>query len=146
MLFHDLLTRQGILDSWSRSWKLPFTLGGEVAGEVVGVGRNITQFKVDNMNQISLKDQSPIILKPADRVVAFPPRKAWAEYVVCKADQCFIIPDKMTYDDAVALILDGMVAYSLLFEMGGLKIGAPRGLRATPKNVLMHSSAGGLVR
>lgn len=78
--------------------------------------------------------------------MALPPRKAWAEYVVCKEEQCFKLPINMTYNDAVAITLDGMVAYSMLFEMGGLKIEDPSGLRTRRKTVLMHSSAGGLVR
>ena len=77
--------------------------------------------------------------------MALPERKAWAEYVVCKAEQCLRIPDDMTYDQAVALAVDGMVSYALLFEMGGLRVDDPCGLSASRKNVLMHSSAGGLV-
>ena len=77
--------------------------------------------------------------------MCLPERKAWAEYVACKEEFCFRIPDEMTYDEAIALTVDGMVSYALLFEMGGLKVDDPCGLSASRKNVLMHSSAGGLV-
>lgn len=68
--------------------------------------------------------------------MALPERKAWSEYVVCRVDFCFKIPEKMNYHDAVALTVDGMVAYSLLFSMGNLSTG---------KAVLLHSTPGGLV-
>lgn len=78
--------------------------------------------------------------------MALPERKAWAEYAVCKAEHCFRMPDDMTYDEAVALTVDGMVSYALLFEIGGVRVDDPCGLSASRKNVLMHSSAGGLVK
>lgn len=78
--------------------------------------------------------------------MALPERKAWAEYVVCKAQHCFVIPDEMSCNEAVALAVDGMTAYSLLFEMGGLKTDEDLcGLTAKRINVLMHSSPGSLV-
>lgn len=55
VLFHDLLVRQGILDSWVRSLKLPFILGSEAAGEIVGVGRNVADFKVKVLKFFPLK-------------------------------------------------------------------------------------------
>lgn len=147
VLFHDLLVRQGILDSWVRSLKLPFILGSEAAGEIVGVGRNVADFKVKVLKFFPLKAKCywKILWQPGDRVMALPERKAWAEYVVCKAEHCFRIPDEMNYDEAVALTVDGMVSYALLFEMGGLTVDDPCGLSASRKNVLMHSAAGGLV-
>jgi NADPH:quinone reductase-like Zn-dependent oxidoreductase len=41
------MTRHGILDSWVRSVKPPFIMGSEVAGEIVGIGGNVTNFKVN---------------------------------------------------------------------------------------------------
>ena len=71
-----------------------------------------------------------------DRVMAVPERNAWSEYVVCREEYCFKIPDQMSYHDVVALTVDGILAYSLLFEMGNLCPG---------KNILLHSTPGGLV-
>jgi hypothetical protein len=42
----------------------------------------------------------------------------------------------MSYNEAVALAVDGIVAHSLLFQMGNLSPG---------KAVLLHSTPGGLV-
>ena len=49
MSFHDLLTCQGTLDSWVHSLKLPFIMGSEVSGEVIGVGRNVLDIKVNEV-------------------------------------------------------------------------------------------------
>lgn len=68
--------------------------------------------------------------------MALPERKAWSQYVVCRAEHCFKIPDEMNYHDAVALTVDGIVAYSLLFQLGNLRPG---------KAILLHSTPGGLV-
>ena len=80
--------------------------------------------------------------------MGLPERKAWAEYVVCKAEHCFVIPDEMSCNEAVALTVDAMIAYSLLFEMGGLKTEEDLcGLiEQRENNILMHSSTGSLVR
>ncbi|XP_046632252.1 synaptic vesicle membrane protein VAT-1 homolog-like [Daphnia pulicaria] len=115
--FHDTMTRNGILDNWVRSTKPPFIMGSEVAGEIVGLGKNVTDLKL------------------GDRVMALPERKAWSEYVVCREEYCFKIPDQMSYHEAVALTVDGIVSHSLLFQMGNLSPG---------KAVLLHSTPGGL--
>jgi hypothetical protein len=45
--FNDIMTRNGMLDTWVRSLKVPFIMGSEVAGEVVGLGRNVINLKVN---------------------------------------------------------------------------------------------------
>lgn len=69
-------------------------------------------------------------------MIALPERGAWSDYVVCRAEYCFNIPAEMNYHDAIALTTNGIIAYTLLFELGGLRPG---------KSVLMHSAPGGLV-
>lgn len=115
--FNDIMTRNGMLDNWAKTWKMPFIMGSEVAGEIVGLGRNVTNLKL------------------GDRVMALPERFAWSEYVVCREEYCFKIPDRMNYNDAVALTVDGIVSHSLLFQMGNLSPG---------KSILLHSTPGGL--
>jgi NADPH:quinone reductase-like Zn-dependent oxidoreductase len=44
--FHDVMTRNGMLDNWVRSLKTPFIMGSEVAGEVIGLGKNVTELNV----------------------------------------------------------------------------------------------------
>jgi D-arabinose 1-dehydrogenase-like Zn-dependent alcohol dehydrogenase len=44
--FDDVMTRNGMLDNWVRSLKAPFIMGSEVAGEVIGLGKNVTELNV----------------------------------------------------------------------------------------------------
>ena len=73
--------------------------------------------------------------KVGDRIVALPECQAWCEYPICSANCCYKIPDDMNYHDAVAIAADGIVAYTLLFELGALR---------PHKCVLIHSAPGGL--
>ena len=41
------MTRNGMLDNWAKTWKMPFIMGSEVAGEIVGLGRNVANLKVN---------------------------------------------------------------------------------------------------
>ena len=92
-------------------------MGSEVAGQIIAVGSSVTGLKV------------------GDRVVALPEFQAWCEYPICPSACCYKIPDDMTYHEAVAVAADGVIAYTLLFEMGALRPG---------KCVLIHSAPGGL--
>ncbi len=112
------MMRQGLLDNWVRRLKAPFIMGSELAGEIVGLGRDVQDFQL------------------GDRVVAFPERRGWSQYATCRFDCCFKIPQEMSYHDAIAITLNGIVAYSLVFELGNLR---------PNKTVLLHSAPGGLV-
>ncbi|XP_054278604.1 synaptic vesicle membrane protein VAT-1 homolog-like [Macrosteles quadrilineatus] len=112
--FQDLMVRQGVIDSLP---KTPFILGFECAGEVEAVGEGVEKFKV------------------GDRVVALPEYKAWAELVSVPQTYVFPLPSDMSFLDAAALTMNYIVAYILLFELGGLAPG---------KSVLVHSAGGGV--
>ncbi|XP_067002392.1 synaptic vesicle membrane protein VAT-1 homolog-like [Anabrus simplex] len=112
--FQDLMVRQGAIDSPP---KTPFILGFECAGEVEEVGEGVEGFKV------------------GDRVVALPEYRAWAELVAVPARYVYHIPDGMAFLDAAAITMNYLVAYILLFELGGLAPG---------KSVLVHSAGGGV--
>nr|CAD7396044.1 unnamed protein product [Timema cristinae] len=103
--FQDLMVRQGAIDSPP---KTPFILGFECAGEVEEVG---------------------------DRVVALPEYRAWAELVLVPAQYVYHLPPGLSFLDAAALTMNYLVAYILLFELGGLSPG---------KSVLLHSAGGGV--
>ena len=133
------MTRNGMLDSWVKTFKTPFIMGSEVAGEVVGLGKNVNELNVSVkflLFRPCCKKKTCVRLQLGDRVMCLPERKAWGEYVVCHVEHCFRIPDEMSYNDAAALTVDAIVAYSLLFQMGSLNPG---------KAVLLHSTPGGLV-
>ncbi|XP_014243553.1 synaptic vesicle membrane protein VAT-1 homolog-like [Cimex lectularius] len=112
--FQDLLARQGALDA---PMKTPFIMGFECAGEVEQVGEGCEKFKV------------------GDRVVALPEYKGWAEVVAVPEQYVFAIPSNMNFQDAAAIAMNYLVAYVLLFEIGGLSPG---------KSVLLHSAGGGV--
>lgn len=42
-----------MLDNWVRSLKTPFIMGSEVAGEVIGLGKNVTELNVSSYYHIS---------------------------------------------------------------------------------------------
>lgn len=112
--FQDLMVRQGAIDSPP---KTPFILGFECAGNVEEVGPGVEGFKV------------------GDSVVALPEYRAWAELVAVPAKYVFPLPNGMTHLDAAAIAMNYIVAYVLLFELGGLAPG---------KSVLVHSAGGGV--
>ncbi|KAF5272413.1 hypothetical protein FQA39_LY07881 [Lamprigera yunnana] len=70
-----------------------------------------------------------------DQVVALPEYRAWAELVAVPAKYVFKLPQGMSPQDAVAIIMNYIVAYILLFGLGGLSNG---------KSVLVHSAGGGV--
>lgn len=112
--FQDLMVRQGAIDSPP---KCPFILGFECAGEIEQIGEGVEGFAV------------------GDLVVALPEFRAWAELVTVPAKYVFKLPQGMTPQDAAAITMNYIVAYILLFELGGLCPG---------KSVLVHSAGGGV--
>ncbi|KAJ9576038.1 hypothetical protein L9F63_007138, partial [Diploptera punctata] len=122
--FQDLMVRQGVIDSPP---KTPFILGFECAGEVEEVGEGVEDFKVN----ISIPSYS----FAGDRVVALPEYRAWAELAAVPSRYVFKIPADLSYLDAAAMAMNYLVAYILLFELGGLTPG---------KSVLVHSAGGGV--
>lgn len=112
--FQDLMVRQGVIDSLP---KTPFILGFECAGEIEQVGEGVEKVSV------------------GDRVVALPEFRAWAELVTVPVQYVFPIPADLSFHDAAALTMNYIVAYILLFELGGLTPG---------KSVLVQSAGGGV--
>lgn len=83
--------------------------GFEAAGEVVAVGPNVTEFKV------------------GDRVAGshgfrFGLHTEYATFTVGGEDAVALIPDGLSYEDAVAVLFGGMTAL-MFFEKGRLKAG-----------------------
>lgn len=112
--FQDLMVRQGVIDSLP---KTPFILGFECAGEIEQVGEGVEKFSV------------------GDRVVALPEFRAWAELVTVPVQYVFPIPADLSFHDAAALTMNFIVAYILLFDLGGLTPG---------KSLLVQSAGGGV--
>ncbi|XP_023223330.1 synaptic vesicle membrane protein VAT-1 homolog-like isoform X3 [Centruroides sculpturatus] len=112
--FLDVMVRQGVLDN---PVKTPFIMGFECAGVIESLGENVTDFQV------------------GDEVAALSEYKAWAELTAVPAKFVYKLPPGMSFQDASALLLNNVVAYILLFEVGNLREG---------NTILMHSAGGGV--
>ena len=97
---------------------LPTTLGMEAAGIVEAVGEGVTQ------------------IAPGDRVAyATAPIGAYAEARCIKADRLVRVPDAIRFDQAAAMMLQGMTACFLLTRTTKVQRG---------QTVLIHAAAGGV--
>ncbi|XP_076323496.1 synaptic vesicle membrane protein VAT-1 homolog-like isoform X3 [Tachypleus tridentatus] len=112
--FLDVMVRQGVIDSPP---KTPFILGFECAGEVESVGEGVTDVKV------------------GDRVAALTEYKAWAEFVSVPAKYVYTLPQGMEFQNAASLLMNYVVAYILVFDIGNIRSG---------QSVLVHSAGGGV--
>ena len=91
--FPDVLMIQGL---YQFQPPLPFTPGGESAGIISEVGKDVTKFKV------------------GDKVFAMTGTGAFAEKILAHEASCMLIPDSMDYDSAAALSMTyGTSLYAL---------------------------------
>ncbi|KDA04135.1 quinone oxidoreductase family protein [Hyphomonas oceanitis] len=91
--FIDTYYRTGLYPA-----KFPFTPGGEGAGLVEAVGEGVTNVKV------------------GDRV-GYVASGAYATHLTAPAGSLFKLPDGITDEDAAAVMLKGLTAWMLLFEI-----------------------------
>jgi NADPH:quinone reductase-like Zn-dependent oxidoreductase len=96
---------------------LPYTPGSDVAGTVEAVGSGVSRLKV------------------GDKVFASSFGGTYADYVVLKEEQAAVIPNNVSMNEAVALAVPLVTAYSFLVEGGNVKAG---------QRVLIHGAAGGV--
>lgn len=97
--------------------ELPYIPGSEVAGVVVETGAGVTRFK------------------SGDRVVALIESSGYAEYAAIPEQVLTPVPEGISFEEAVALPLQGLSAYHILKTMGRLEPG---------ETVLIHAAAGGV--
>jgi NADPH2:quinone reductase len=103
-----------------RGWypvQLPFTPGTELAGTVDKVGEGVTEFIV------------------GDRVVTASGRDAYAEYALAQAVRTAKLADGVSFNQAAALIEQGLTAHYLAISTYSLKPG---------DTALVHAAAGGV--
>jgi len=110
--FIDVYFREGRYPS-----PLPFVDGQEAAGTVSEVGSEVKS------------------LKPGDRVAYTGALGSYAEYAAVPADRLVRVPDKITDQQAAALMLQGMTAHYLIKTTYPLKRG---------ETALVHAAAGGV--
>ena len=68
-----------------------------------------------------------------DRVVGLKNFGAWSDIVVLPADDCMLLPDNMSLEEAAAIPVNYVTAYLMLFDQGALKSG---------DKVFVHMAAG----
>lgn len=112
--FAELMCRQGTYD---RTPKVPAILGLECSGIVTELGEGVKT------------------LQKGQRVVVASDFGLWTEYALTSEENCFPIPDAMTFEEAAALLVNYVTAHMMLFDFGNLRPG---------KSVLVHMAAGGV--
>jgi NADPH:quinone reductase-like Zn-dependent oxidoreductase len=112
--FADLLARSGVYPDAPRP---PCVVGYEVAGEVESVGDGVGGFSA------------------GDRVIAGTKFNGQAELVSVPEDQVIPLPERFSFEQGAAVVVNYTTAYAGLVVMGGLKAG---------ERVLIHSAGGGM--
>src|ERR1019366_688559 len=112
--FADLMARVGL---YPDAPKLPCVVGYEVSGTVDQVGAGVTHCAV------------------GDRVMAMPRFGGYTDTLVVSGEQVFRIPAAMTLEEAAALPVVYLTAYTMMLFTGTLRPGS---------SVLIHSAAGGV--
>ncbi len=110
----DLLQVMGLYPPPSGS---PETLGLELAGEIIALGKNVTRWRV------------------GDKVMALVGGGGYAEQAVVHANHCMPVPIGMTYEQAASIPEAFITAYSNMIVMARLK---------DNECVLIHAGASGV--
>jgi NADPH2:quinone reductase len=110
--FIDVYHRTGLYPQ-----QLPFTPGVEGAGTVESVGDGV------------------VGLKPSDRVAYAGPVGGYSEVRLIDADRLVKLPDAISFEQAAAMMLQGMTARMLLRAVYEVKSG---------DTILVHAAAGGV--
>jgi synaptic vesicle membrane protein VAT-1 len=112
--FADLMARVGL---YPDAPKLPCVVGYEVSGVVDRVGKGATRVAV------------------GDRVFGMPRFGGYADTLVVKEAQAFVMPPAMTFEEAAALPVVYLTAHHMMMFTGHLR---------ARSRVLIHSAAGGV--
>jgi NADPH2:quinone reductase len=96
---------------------LPFVPGQEAAGTVAALGDGVTEFK------------------EGDRVAWNGTRGTYAEFACAPAAELLKIPDAMSFEQAAAVLLQGLTAHYLAHDTHAIQAG---------ETVLIHAGAGGV--
>ncbi|CCF26211.1 NADPH:quinone reductase [Leuconostoc citreum LBAE C11] len=117
----DYKARQGLMQGMFQ-WQFPVTLGWDIAGRIVAVGQDVTNFKVGDA-VFARPD-----IDPTGR------NGSYAEYTVVKADKLAFKPENITFNQAAAVPLAALTALQMLEKLQ-VKAG---------HKVLIQAGAGGV--
>lgn len=104
----DRVVREGGNDVLRPYLKLPLILGWDTSGIVEEIGSKVTNFKIGD---------------EVYGVPNFPGNGSYAEYVAAKASQFALKPQSLSFNEAAAVPLTGLVAANSIFDLGKLKAG-----------------------
>jgi len=104
----DRVVREGGNNVLRPYLQLPLILGWDASGIVEEIGSNVTNFKKgDEVNGVP----------------NFPGNGSYAEYVAAKASQFALKPQSLSFNEAAAVPLTGLVAANSIFDLGKLEAG-----------------------
>ena len=112
--FAEIMARQGL---YQDAPPPPMVVGYEVSGVIDAVGRGIA-------------DRSA-----SQRVIAITHFGGYADTVCVAAEQTYVMPDQMTFEEGAALPVTYLTAYHMLFNVFRVRAG---------DHVLIHQAAGGV--
>jgi NADPH:quinone reductase-like Zn-dependent oxidoreductase len=101
-------------------YRLPFTLGHDVAGTVIRVGAGVSRFKAGD----------EVYARPRDRRIG-----TFAERIAIDESDVAVKPTTITMEEAGSLPLVALTAWQALVEIGDVRPG---------QKVLIHAGAGGV--
>lgn len=110
----------GVLN-WIFGEERPVILGWDVSGEVVEIGKDVTDFKIGD--------------EVFGMVNFFGNGKAYAEYVASPDKHLALKPKNVTHQQAVACTLSASTAYQALVDVAKIKKG---------DKILIHAASGGV--
>ena len=103
---YDCMARQGEMKMLT-GFRFPKTLGCECAGEVVGIGSGVTQFK------------------PGDRVIAYTGRTgSYAQLISRPVTDLIPLPAGVSFDEGASLPIAGTSAFDCIHVLGKVKNGS----------------------
>lgn len=117
----DVKTRQGYALADSLRNYNPIVLGWDIAGEVIGTGKVVNDFKVGDevFGMVNFVGHG----------------KAYAEYIAAPASQLAIKPRNISFEEAAAATLAPLTAWQAFTKNGHLKAG---------DRILIHAASGGV--
>ena len=103
----------------------PCVLGSDGAGIIVDIGKNVTDFNLNDEVIInpSLRWKSKKIVPDVPEILGSPTDGTFAEYVIVPKDNLTLKPSFLTWEEAGVVSLSALTAYRALFTKGVLQKG-----------------------
>ncbi|AHF75334.1 Putative alcohol dehydrogenase [Sodalis praecaptivus] len=125
--YHDIFTRNGMPGI---TVPMPVIMGLDFAGEIVEVGREVTEWRVGDRVMIDPSDR-----KTFGGVIGEARHGGLAEYCAVPAHHLVALPDDVSYDTAACLPVAYGTAWRMMMTIGKIKAG---------EKVLILGASGGV--